>query len=93
MRFSDLKPGDKITRMLGGAVAMEMTVFAVNDTRIFCVVADAPEPLGLEAKDFDEEMWPGWTFCRKTGAEIDEELGWGPEFGVTGSFLKLEGHP
>lgn len=29
----------------------------------------------------------GWKFCRDTGAEVDEELGWGPQFGVTGSFL------
>jgi len=27
----------------------------------------------------------GWCFDRATGAEIDEELGWGPQFGVTGS--------
>jgi len=27
----------------------------------------------------------GWTFCPKTGAEIDEDLGWGPN--GTGSFL------
>jgi hypothetical protein len=29
-----------------------------------------------------------WTFDRATGAEVDEELGWGPQFGVTGSYLK-----
>ena len=29
-----------------------------------------------------------YEFDRKTGAEIDEELGWGPEFGHTGSYLK-----
>lgn len=33
----------------------------------------------------------GWEFCRKTGAEIDEDLGWGPAHGVTGSFLVKEG--
>jgi hypothetical protein len=26
-----------------------------------------------------------WEFCRKTGAEIDEDLGWGNE--MTGSFI------
>lgn len=31
----------------------------------------------------------GWTFCRKTGVEIDEELGWGPDT-HTGSYLVLE---
>lgn len=29
-----------------------------------------------------------WRFDRKTGAEIDEFLGWGP--GMTGSYIKLE---
>lgn len=28
-----------------------------------------------------------WTFDRATGAEIDEYFRWGPEYGVTGSFL------
>jgi hypothetical protein len=29
----------------------------------------------------------GWEFCRRTGVEIDDYLGWGPQYGVTGSFL------
>lgn len=29
-----------------------------------------------------------WTFCPKTGAEIDEDLDWGPPPLSTGSFLK-----
>jgi hypothetical protein len=29
----------------------------------------------------------GWEFCRVTGAEIDEQLGWGPD-GVTGSYIQ-----
>jgi hypothetical protein len=29
----------------------------------------------------------GWKFDRQTGMEVDEELGWGPEFGITGSYL------
>ena len=29
----------------------------------------------------------GWTFDRKTGAEVDDEIGWGPKHGVTGSHL------
>jgi hypothetical protein len=34
-----------------------------------------------------------YTFDRKTGAEIDEEIGWGPppEFMMTGSFIKIPG--
>ena len=30
----------------------------------------------------------GWMFDRVTGAEIDEDLGWGPPPKMTGSFLK-----
>ena len=29
----------------------------------------------------------GWEFDRATGAEVDEELGWGPG-GVTGSYIE-----
>ena len=32
----------------------------------------------------------GWTFDRQTGAEVDEDLNWGPHYGVTGSFLVHE---
>lgn len=31
----------------------------------------------------------GWRFDRATGIEVDEELGWGPRFGITGSYLLL----
>jgi hypothetical protein len=29
----------------------------------------------------------GWEFDRATGAEIDDDLGWGPAYGATGSYL------
>ena len=29
----------------------------------------------------------GWEFDRATGAEVDEELGWGPG-GITGSYIE-----
>ncbi|HYK95253.1 MAG TPA: hypothetical protein VE011_05205 [Candidatus Dormibacteraeota bacterium] len=29
----------------------------------------------------------GWKFDRDSGVEVDEEIGWGPQFGITGSFL------
>lgn len=32
----------------------------------------------------------GWKFCRFTGAEIDEELGWGPPPLKTGSYILAE---
>jgi hypothetical protein len=33
----------------------------------------------------------GWKFDRASGFEVDEEIGWGPQFGLTGSFLVREG--
>lgn len=30
-----------------------------------------------------------WEFDRETGAEIDDELQWGPEYGKSGSFLRF----
>lgn len=70
MTFSDLKPGDTVTRMLAGVVPMEVTVEKVDDTLI--------------------HMVGGWTFDRATGVEEDHELGWGVQFGLTGSFLAQE---
>ena len=29
----------------------------------------------------------GWKFDRATGIEVDEDLGWGPQFGKVGSYL------
>lgn len=33
----------------------------------------------------------GWKFDRSTGIEVDEELGWGPQFGISGSYLVPQG--
>lgn len=35
----------------------------------------------------------GWEFDKATGAEIDEDLGWGPppKYAYTGSFIKVPG--
>jgi hypothetical protein len=37
------------------------------------------------------ERGVGWMFDKKTGAEIDEELGWGPPPSRTGSFIRVSG--
>jgi hypothetical protein len=68
MTFENVKPGDTVTRILGGA-PMRLRVSSVDETFIHC---------GGEH---------GWKFDRRSGAELDEELGWGPNFGVTGSYL------
>jgi hypothetical protein len=42
----------------------------------------------LTVTDLTEEVITcgPWTFCRKTGAEIDDDLGWGED--GTGSYLE-----
>ena len=43
----------------------------------------------LQVSDITDQLitWSAWQFDRATGAEIDEELGWGPPPLITGSYL------
>jgi hypothetical protein len=52
--------GDIVTRILGGVVEMELVVNKVEGNLIHCGATDAPVD--------------GWTFSRRTGFEVDEEL-------------------
>ena len=74
-----MQTGDKVVRMLAGTVPMDMVVTKIENGVITCA---AVQPNGSQ---FDG----GWTFDEATGAEIDHELSWGPQYGATGSFLKL----
>ena len=71
--FRNVKVGDVVTRMLGGVVPMKLTVTSVTEELIWC----GPESGQAQ----------GWSFDRITGTEVDEDLGWGPRFGRTGSYL------
>lgn len=71
--FKDIKIGDIVTRNLAGVI-MKLRVTHVDAERIWCGLPDGGS-IG------------GWSFDRITGAEIDDDLGWGPKYGVTGSFL------
>lgn len=72
-----MKVGDTVIRVLAGVVEMPMVVRKVSDTQIEA----SPEGWTFE----------NWTFDKSTGAEIDDLLEWGPNYGATGSFLKLDG--
>lgn len=53
-------------------------------------------PMTLAVTDVDERFIHcggpgGWKFDRSTGIEVDEELGWGPQFGISGSYLLPQG--
>lgn len=77
MSFEHLKVGDRVYRLLGGKVTMEMEVTEVKDEIIVCgVVTKAGKVAPF-----------GWEFDRKTGMEEDDDLGWGVAHGATGSYL------
>ena len=79
MKFDYLNPGDRVLRSFAGA-GMEMIVRSKQESTIIC-----------DALQADGSIFPGeWTFDLTTGAEVDEDLGWGPQFGITGSFLIKE---
>lgn len=73
--LSDVKVGDRMIRLLGGVVPVEVIVGIVNETTFKVGSADGV----ISVED-------GWTFSKKTGAEIDEDLGWDGET-HTGSFI------
>ena len=55
-------------------------------------LGDAPIPMRLKVSEVtaDRIICAGvWEFDRQTGAEIDEDLGWGPGT-VTGSLIEPE---
>jgi hypothetical protein len=61
----------------------------VGDTVIRWLAGVAPMPLKITERTDDLIVCGPWTFDRKTGAEIDPDLGWGPPPLMTGSFLKV----
>ncbi|HLX33819.1 MAG TPA: hypothetical protein VKR30_01105 [Candidatus Limnocylindrales bacterium] len=49
-------------------------------------------PMNLAVSAVDEQLIEcggphGWHFARDTGWEVDDEIGWGPAHGMTGSYL------
>ena len=69
--------GDKLTRMLGGTLPMEVIVGSITEDTFRVGSADG--------KITHDE---GWIFCSRTGYEIDHRLKWGPQYGTSGSFIK-----
>lgn len=72
----DVSINEILIRKLGGVLDMEMRVVKIEDGVIHCTAVDEP------TQDIT------WEFDQVTGAEIDEDLRWGPKYGVTGSFLR-----
>lgn len=67
--FDNLNIGDKITRVIGfpKGVSMEVIVGEIKDDYIICG-SSCGFVKGVEGI--------GWKFHKKTGLEIDEDLGW-----------------
>lgn len=82
MTFTHLKVGDPFIRLLAGSIPMEMIVTKIENESLFARAKN----LSYESSSCNDEA--DWQFDRKTGVEIDEDLHWGPKYGVTGSFIK-----
>ena len=65
----------------------------VGDKVTRMLAGTIPMELAITKITEDRIICGAWEFDKKTGAEIDEELGWGPppEFEITGSFIKMPG--
>lgn len=65
----------------------------VGDKVTRMLAGTIPMELTITAMTEDRIICGDWEFDLKTGAEIDEELGWGPppKFAMTGSFIKMPG--
>ena len=71
MEGSEVKPGDIIVRKFGSEVGSPEMEMLVTE------VDDELIYVG--------EKGVGWTFDKVTGAEVDDDLRWGPQYGRTGS--------
>jgi hypothetical protein len=80
MDTTHLRPGDTVTRLLAGQIPMRMVVLRVVGDVLYCAPAQMTPKVAVRQNLI-------WTFDRSTGVEIDGFLGWGPAFGISGSFL------
>ena len=66
-----------------------MNVKAGDEVTRYMSSERIPMKLKVTAVTDERVICGAWTFDRKTGAEIDEVLGWGPDTGVTGSVIEV----
>lgn len=86
MKLSELQIGDIITRWISvnGEMQKFMDLVVVGVTDKLVMASVSPE--------FPDH----WTFDKTEGVEVDHELGWGPQYGVSGTviaFEKPDNHP
>ena len=63
----------------------------VGDHVTRMVGGSIPMPLIVTAINDNIVTCGSWQFCATTGAEIDDDLDWGPPPKGTGSYIRLEG--
>jgi len=81
MNLESLKAGDKVSRYMDGKkLFMRMIVREVKEKSLIC---DALELNGTIFRG-------GWEFDKRTGAEIDDDLGWGPPPKSTGTYIAVD---
>ena len=94
--MADLIKGQVVNRHMGqGGHIMQMTILGITDTVIYCTAGarKAEEPIKeITITQLEEYYQRGliWKFDKASGAEEDPDLGWGREFGRTGTYLELE---
>lgn len=62
----------------------------VGDTVTRWLAGTVPMPLKVTKITDDIVECELWTFDRRTGAEIDDYLDWGPPPKQTGSFIRMD---
>lgn len=95
--FKGVQVGDKLIRMLGGAIPITVMVSKVDNEIITCTIPPedygrartginkTAEKLRIPLSEEEKEDMPTWTFSIRNGAEIDPALGWNEQY--TGSYL------
>jgi hypothetical protein len=95
--FKDLQVGDKIIRMLGGKIPLNVVVNKIDNELIHCTIPHDEQDnyraavqrgaAALQQSVTEEELagMPVWTFSINNGAEIDSMLGWDET--TTGSYI------
>lgn len=71
MSFEHVREGDLVTRLVAGRLPVRLRITKIDQTLIYCGGTDES----------------AWMFDRRTGAEVDHDLHWGPLYGRTGSYL------
>lgn len=66
---------------------MKLADAAVGRWAVRMLAGSIPMKLKVTAVTDTEVHCGGWYFDRETGAEIDDDLGWGPQYGVSGSHI------